>query len=270
MRISYKVPTSKVNLNSFFIVRKILYLKNWLFLLNCVYNMQFITWPLRLSKFSWQPNDFWHFVWTQMWIIDHSFSYTAWLSHKQFKVFKNSLKNTKTSSILCLQTPTPSCRSSTSPRKRWRCATLSTPPGTRRSFSTRWKSLVIPKSPWQHPPTCWWSSMTRIPTWVLGFLPRQLSLYSCSACKSCDWNIQGADEFMGRCVCQPSLAASPRLSWFPVRRGDRAAGELLAAFELIRREKVGWKKTQTTKTRRKRKCVYSVVHRFKVCSGAIF
>lgn len=51
--------------------------------------------------------------------------------------------------------------------------------------------------------------------------------------------MQGADEFMGRCVCQPSLAASPRLSWFPVRRGDRAAGELLGAFELIRREKVG-------------------------------
>ncbi|XP_075884185.1 dysferlin isoform X1 [Nelusetta ayraudi] len=52
-----------------------------------------------------------------------------------------------------------------------------------------------------------------------------------------DSDTYGADEFMGRCVCQPSLAASPRLSWFPVRRGDRAAGELLAAFELIRREK---------------------------------
>lgn len=59
--------------------------------------------------------------------------------------------------------------------------------------------------------------------------------------------MQGADEFMGRCVCQPSLAASPRLSWFPVHRGDRAAGELLAAFELIRREKVG----ETTRNKKK-------------------
>lgn len=43
---------------------------------------------------------------------------------------------------------------------------------------------------------------------------------------------------MGRCVCQPSLTRSPRLAWFPIRRGDKNAGELLAAFELIRREKV--------------------------------
>ncbi|XP_008293916.1 dysferlin isoform X2 [Stegastes partitus] len=52
-----------------------------------------------------------------------------------------------------------------------------------------------------------------------------------------DQDSYGADEFMGRCVCQPSLTPSPRLAWFPVRLGDKNAGELLAAFELIRREK---------------------------------
>lgn len=60
-----------------------------------------------------------------------------------------------------------------------------------------------------------------------------LTLYKCVF-----FNIQGADEFMGRCMCQPSLTSSPRLAWFPIRRGDKNAGELLAAFELIRREKV--------------------------------
>ncbi|XP_036002552.1 dysferlin isoform X7 [Fundulus heteroclitus] len=52
-----------------------------------------------------------------------------------------------------------------------------------------------------------------------------------------DEDSYGADEFMGRCVCQPSLSPSPRLAWFPIRRGSLSAGELLAAFELIRREK---------------------------------
>ncbi|XP_059210821.1 dysferlin isoform X3 [Centropristis striata] len=52
-----------------------------------------------------------------------------------------------------------------------------------------------------------------------------------------DQDSYGADEFMGRCVCQPSMAASPRLAWFPVLHGDKSAGELLAAFQLIRREK---------------------------------
>ncbi|KAM9400663.1 dysferlin-like, partial [Salvelinus alpinus] len=52
-----------------------------------------------------------------------------------------------------------------------------------------------------------------------------------------DQDTYGADEFMGRCVCQPSTTPSPRLAWYPIRRGDRSAGELLAAFELIRREK---------------------------------
>lgn len=52
-----------------------------------------------------------------------------------------------------------------------------------------------------------------------------------------DEDSYGADEFMGRCVCRPSLNPSPRLAWFPIRRGSSSAGELLAAFELIRREK---------------------------------
>lgn len=54
----------------------------------------------------------------------------------------------------------------------------------------------------------------------------------------CIWNVQGADEYMGRCVCQPTFTPSPRLAWFPIRQGDKNAGEMLAAFELIRREKV--------------------------------
>ncbi|XP_056156157.1 dysferlin [Lampris incognitus] len=52
-----------------------------------------------------------------------------------------------------------------------------------------------------------------------------------------DQDTYGADEFMGRCVCQPSVTSSPRLAWFPIRFGEKNAGELLAAFELIRREK---------------------------------
>ncbi|KAG7251917.1 hypothetical protein CRUP_033449 [Coryphaenoides rupestris] len=51
-----------------------------------------------------------------------------------------------------------------------------------------------------------------------------------------DQDSYGADEYMGRCVCEPSASPSPRLAWFPIRRGDRDAGELLAAFELIRRD----------------------------------
>uniref|UniRef100_A0A7N8WKP2 Dysferlin, limb girdle muscular dystrophy 2B (autosomal recessive) n=1 Tax=Mastacembelus armatus TaxID=205130 RepID=A0A7N8WKP2_9TELE len=52
-----------------------------------------------------------------------------------------------------------------------------------------------------------------------------------------DQDTYGADEFMGRCVCQPTFSPSPRLAWFPIWRRDKNAGELLAAFELIRREK---------------------------------
>ncbi|XP_048456952.1 dysferlin [Rhincodon typus] len=52
-----------------------------------------------------------------------------------------------------------------------------------------------------------------------------------------DHDTYGADEFMGRCICRPSLESSPKLAWHPVRRGNRNAGELLAAFELIPREK---------------------------------
>uniref|UniRef100_A0A8B9EGZ2 Dysferlin n=1 Tax=Anser cygnoides TaxID=8845 RepID=A0A8B9EGZ2_ANSCY len=53
-----------------------------------------------------------------------------------------------------------------------------------------------------------------------------------------DTYVSGADEFMGRCVCKPSLQRSPRLSWHPVSKGSRSVGELLASFELIQREKV--------------------------------
>uniref|UniRef100_A0A803VMJ0 Dysferlin n=1 Tax=Ficedula albicollis TaxID=59894 RepID=A0A803VMJ0_FICAL len=52
-----------------------------------------------------------------------------------------------------------------------------------------------------------------------------------------DTYVSGADEFMGRCVCRPSLERSPRLSWYPVLKSGRNVGELLAAFELIQREK---------------------------------
>ncbi|XP_034146168.1 dysferlin isoform X4 [Esox lucius] len=52
-----------------------------------------------------------------------------------------------------------------------------------------------------------------------------------------DQDTYGADEFMGRSVCRPSIDVQPRLAWHPIRRGDRSAGDLLAAFELIRREK---------------------------------
>uniref|UniRef100_A0A7N6BL89 C2 domain-containing protein n=1 Tax=Anabas testudineus TaxID=64144 RepID=A0A7N6BL89_ANATE len=52
-----------------------------------------------------------------------------------------------------------------------------------------------------------------------------------------DEDTYGADEYMGRCVCQPTFTPSPRLAWFPIRQGDKNAGEMLAAFELIRREK---------------------------------
>uniref|UniRef100_A0A665VIB6 Dysferlin, limb girdle muscular dystrophy 2B (autosomal recessive) n=1 Tax=Echeneis naucrates TaxID=173247 RepID=A0A665VIB6_ECHNA len=52
-----------------------------------------------------------------------------------------------------------------------------------------------------------------------------------------DQDTYGADEFMGRCVCQPTFTSSPQLAWFPIRKGDKSAGELLAAFQLLRREK---------------------------------
>uniref|UniRef100_A0A3Q1LK13 Dysferlin n=1 Tax=Bos taurus TaxID=9913 RepID=A0A3Q1LK13_BOVIN len=53
-----------------------------------------------------------------------------------------------------------------------------------------------------------------------------------------DHDTYGVDEFMGRCICQPSLERTPRLAWFPLTRGSQPAGELLASFELIQREKV--------------------------------
>ncbi|KAB0380062.1 hypothetical protein FD755_007846, partial [Muntiacus reevesi] len=52
-----------------------------------------------------------------------------------------------------------------------------------------------------------------------------------------DHDTYGVDEFMGRCICQPSLERMPRLAWFPLTRGSQPAGELLASFELFQREK---------------------------------
>uniref|UniRef100_A0A671MDC5 Dysferlin-like n=1 Tax=Sinocyclocheilus anshuiensis TaxID=1608454 RepID=A0A671MDC5_9TELE len=52
-----------------------------------------------------------------------------------------------------------------------------------------------------------------------------------------DQDTYGADEFMGRCVCQPSVVSSPRLAWYPIQKAGKPAGQLLAAFELIRRDK---------------------------------
>uniref|UniRef100_A0A452DVG2 Dysferlin n=1 Tax=Capra hircus TaxID=9925 RepID=A0A452DVG2_CAPHI len=65
-----------------------------------------------------------------------------------------------------------------------------------------------------------------------------------------DHDTYGVDEFMGRCICQPSLERMPRLAWFPLTRGSQPAGELLASFELIQREKVRlvhvWMQEDTT------------------------
>lgn len=53
---------------------------------------------------------------------------------------------------------------------------------------------------------------------------------------------QGGDEFLGRVVARPSCfvldptdAERPRpyLRWYELRRGNRPAGEILAAFELV-------------------------------------
>uniref|UniRef100_A0AAR2JZB3 C2 domain-containing protein n=1 Tax=Pygocentrus nattereri TaxID=42514 RepID=A0AAR2JZB3_PYGNA len=49
-----------------------------------------------------------------------------------------------------------------------------------------------------------------------------------------DQDTYGADEFMGRSICQPSMVSSPRLAWYPILKSGKAAGELLAAFELIK------------------------------------
>uniref|UniRef100_A0A673IZ38 Dysferlin-like n=1 Tax=Sinocyclocheilus rhinocerous TaxID=307959 RepID=A0A673IZ38_9TELE len=53
-----------------------------------------------------------------------------------------------------------------------------------------------------------------------------------------DQDTYGADEFMGRCVCKSSMVSTPRLAWYPIQKAGKPAGELLAAFELIRRDKV--------------------------------
>lgn len=158
--------------------------------------------------------------------------------------------------FVSLQTPTPLCRSSISPRNQSQCVTLLILPGTKHSSSMRWRSLATPRSPWSLHPTSLWSFTIRTLMWVFkvcisifiwgvseawNFLTKKMKcrFQICKDCVHlCVLNVQGADEFMGRCVCQPSMTHSPRLAWFPIRWGDKYAGELLAAFELIRREKV--------------------------------
>uniref|UniRef100_A0A673CJ86 Myoferlin-like n=1 Tax=Sphaeramia orbicularis TaxID=375764 RepID=A0A673CJ86_9TELE len=55
----------------------------------------------------------------------------------------------------------------------------------------------------------------------------------------------GKDEPMGRCTCppvvklNPSVALSPKLLWFPVTKKGRNSGEILAAAELLLKDKVG-------------------------------
>ena len=50
---------------------------------------------------------------------------------------------------------------------------------------------------------------------------------------------QGGSEFIGRARAQPLVKLDPSdphsavLSWFTVYKGDKYAGELLAAFELL-------------------------------------
>uniref|UniRef100_A0A4W3IIZ9 C2 domain-containing protein n=1 Tax=Callorhinchus milii TaxID=7868 RepID=A0A4W3IIZ9_CALMI len=67
------------------------------------------------------------------------------------------------------------------------------------------------------------------PTWDQTLIFYEIEIFGASSI--------GADEFMGRCICKPSLERDPHLAWFPITRGTRGAGELLAAFELIQREK---------------------------------
>nr|XP_032808020.1 myoferlin-like isoform X1 [Petromyzon marinus] len=58
-----------------------------------------------------------------------------------------------------------------------------------------------------------------------------------------DFDTFGKDEFMGRAKCTPlvKLSASddltPKLAWYPLQQGSKDRGELLAAFELIKKEK---------------------------------
>uniref|UniRef100_A0A673CT31 Myoferlin-like n=1 Tax=Sphaeramia orbicularis TaxID=375764 RepID=A0A673CT31_9TELE len=54
----------------------------------------------------------------------------------------------------------------------------------------------------------------------------------------------GKDEPMGRCTCppvvklNPSVALSPKLLWFPVTKKGRNSGEILAAAELLLKDKL--------------------------------
>ena len=51
--------------------------------------------------------------------------------------------------------------------------------------------------------------------------------------------VQGKDEFLGRCHCKPVVklpgvkAPAVQLMWYTITRGEREAGEVLAAFELF-------------------------------------
>ncbi|XP_029459140.1 fer-1-like protein 5 [Rhinatrema bivittatum] len=55
----------------------------------------------------------------------------------------------------------------------------------------------------------------------------------------------GKDEFLGRCLCQPvvyldlSARVIPQLQLYPIRRQERSAGDLSAAFELLLDNKEG-------------------------------
>uniref|UniRef100_A0ACB8E8Z5 Uncharacterized protein n=1 Tax=Sphaerodactylus townsendi TaxID=933632 RepID=A0ACB8E8Z5_9SAUR len=54
-----------------------------------------------------------------------------------------------------------------------------------------------------------------------------------------DHDTYGADEFMGRCICKPSMDRDTKVAVLvsPSSWSSQKAGELLAAFELIQREK---------------------------------
>lgn len=107
--------------------------------------------------------------------------------------------------VFCLQTHTPLCRSSTSPRKQWRCVTHSIPPGTRRSSSMRWRFLVTLRWRWLLRLMLWWSFTIRIHMWVFKayeyicltnvflyfFLAEAgLKLNKCFKCPGC-WRVHG-------------------------------------------------------------------------------
>uniref|UniRef100_UPI00358F149C dysferlin isoform X2 n=1 Tax=Myxine glutinosa TaxID=7769 RepID=UPI00358F149C len=58
-----------------------------------------------------------------------------------------------------------------------------------------------------------------------------------------DQDSYGADEYLGRCMCQPTVFQTPEarvvpcLQWHPIMLAGRVSGELLSAFELIQFQK---------------------------------